>query len=238
MLGLPSLSGLYLVAILCFAISTLLLATISSPGVPYFGKGAVLLGPRERERVTRGHVAAGLGARPARTALIILAVTNLVMVAIMAVTPVHMVLHGHALGLVGAVIGVHVAGMFVPSPVSGWAVDRVGPVTVAASGIFLLVGAGIAGALIDQGSAFWMTAFLAVPGIGWNCGVVGGSMLLAASVPTTLRPHVEGLGEVAMGLAAGAGAPVAGMVVAFGGFTTLSLAGAATAMLALMFVWK
>ncbi len=106
--------------------------------------------------------------------------------------------------------------------------------TVAASGILLLVGAGIAGALIDQGGAFSITAFLAVLGIGWNCGVVGGSMLLAASVPTTLRPHVEGLGEVAMGLAAGAGAPLAGIVVAFGDLTALAPAGAATAMLALV----
>lgn len=41
-----------------------------------------------------------------------------------------------------------------------------------------------------------------------------------------------------IGLAAGAGAPVVGMVVAFGRFTTLSLAGEATSMLALVFVWR
>ncbi|HEY6690996.1 MAG TPA: hypothetical protein VI008_08095 [Rubrobacter sp.] len=35
--------------------------------------------------------------------------------------------------------------------------------------------------------------------IGWNFGVVGGSTLLAASVPTQLRPRVEGLGEVSLG---------------------------------------
>ena len=73
-------------------------------------------------------------------------------------------------------------------------------------------------------------------GIGWNFGVVGGSTLLAASIPTTLRPHVESPGEVAMGLAAGAGAPVAGIVAAFGGFTALALSVAATAMPALVFV--
>jgi hypothetical protein len=86
MLGLPSLAGLYLVAILRFVTSASLLATASSPGVPYFGSGAALLGPRERGRITRGDVAAGLSARPARRALLILAASNLVMVAVMAVS--------------------------------------------------------------------------------------------------------------------------------------------------------
>jgi predicted MFS family arabinose efflux permease len=67
---------------------------------------------------------------------------------------------------------------------------------------------------------------------------IGGAGL-AASVPTRLRPHVEGLGEVSMGLAAGAGAPIAGLVLARGGFAALPLAGtlvAAAAILALFFV--
>lgn len=65
-----------------------------------------------------------------------------------------------------------------------------------------------------------------------------GSTLLAASVPVALRPHAEGFGEVSMGLAAGAGAPLAGLLVALGGFAALSLAGmivAATVMLVLAF---
>ncbi len=66
-------------------------------------------------------------------------------------------------------------------------------------------------------------------GVGLNFGVVGGSTMLASSIPAPLRPHTEGLGEVAMGLAAGAGAPIAGIIVAFGGFTALSLVGVAVA---------
>ena len=239
-LGLPPLTGLYLVAILCFALAALLLAAASRPGVPYLGGGAALLGPAEQKTVTRSQIAAGLKTPAAQSALIILAATNLVMVAVMAIAPVHLMVHGHELGLVGVIVSVHVTCMFVPSPISGWVADRVGPKPVAATGFFLLIVAGLAGAIIDQSGALSMTAVLAVLGVGWNCGVVGGSTLLAASVPTTLRPRVEGLGEVAMGLAAGAGAPLAGVIVAFGGFTTLSLVGAATAvaatMLALAFV--
>jgi hypothetical protein len=56
--------------------------------------------------------------------------------------------------------------------------------------------------------------------------VVGGSALLAASVPAALRPRSEAIGEASMGLAAAAGAPAAGLVVALGGFTTTWVAGA------------
>ena len=70
-----------------------------------------------------------------------------------------------------------------------------------------------------------MVALLFVLGLGWNCGVVGGSALLAASVPPALRPSSEAIGEASMGLAAAAGAPAAGILVAVGGFTTLCLAG-------------
>jgi MFS family permease len=70
-----------------------------------------------------------------------------------------------------------------------------------------------------------MVALLFVLGLGWNCGVVGGSALLAASVPPALRPRSEAIGEASMGLAAAAGPPAAGILVAVGGFTTLCLAG-------------
>ena len=82
------------------------------------------------------------------------------------------------------------------------------------------------GATLDISDGSAMAAMLALLGLGWNAGVVGGSTMLAASVPAALRPRTEGIGEVAMGLAAGAGAPAAGLIVAFGDFTALSIAGA------------
>jgi len=235
--GLPPLAGLYVVAIFCFLAAALLLWATSNPTVPYLGRGADLLGPSQGTRVTRREIASGLSAPSARLAVSILAATNLVMVAVMAIAPVHLVAHGHGLGLVGIVIGVHVAGMFVPSPISGWMADKIGPTPVAAAGFLLIVASGVAGLLLDTGSALSMTVVLAMLGVGWNFGVVGGSTLLADSVPAALRPHVEGVGEVCMGLAAGAGAPIAGLIVALGGFAALSLAGtvvAATAILALV----
>jgi MFS family permease len=261
--GLPALSGLYLVAVGSFAAAALLLAALSHPAVPCLGRGAALLGPGRDQRgssirVGRSALASGLRATPARVALLVLALTNLIMVAIMAIAPVHLeqmtqqmqmggmpapAEQSSALQVTGVVVSLHVAGMFVPAPITGWLADRIGSVAVGLSGLVLLIVAGVMGMLIGQHSAgslspmLLMLLMLITLGIGWNCGVVGGSVLLAASVPTTLRPHVEGIGEVAMGCAAALGAPAAGAIAAVGGIPTLSWASAAMALFALGVAW-
>lgn len=230
--GLPPLTGLYLVAVVGSGVAALLLTLSSRPNAPYFGHGSRWLGPRQASPVSGRELVSGVNCPPARAALAVLAMTNLVMVAVMAIAPVHLVAHGHSLQHVGFIVSLHVAGMFAPSPLSGWAADRFGGGRVAAAGIALLVLAGVVGALIDSGAALPMTLMLLLLGVGWNFGLVGGSVLLAASIPATLKPQVEGVGEVAMGVAAGLGAPLAGLLVALGGFRALSLVGAAAAALA------
>jgi predicted MFS family arabinose efflux permease len=220
-LGLPRLTGLYLVAIAAFVAAALILGAL--PGRSPAAGAA--------QRISREELRSGLAG--ARVALVVLAASNLVMVAVMAIAPVHLVEHGHSLDFVGVVISVHVLCMFAPSPLTGWLADRAGSAIVAALGAALLVSAGLAGALLDMSDAGTMTAMLALLGLGWNAGVVGGSTMLAGSVPALLRPHAEGIGEIAMGLAAGAGAPIAGLIVAFGNFTALSLAGAVGGLLLL-----
>jgi MFS family permease len=210
--GLPGLAGLYLVALAAFVGAGFLLAALPSASLPA-GEGRT---------VTRRELRAGLWS--ARVALVLLAVTNLVMVAVMAIAPIHMMEHGHGLDLVGVIVSIHVLCMFAPSPVTGWLADRAGSAIVAALGAGLMVAAGASGAVLDLSNSLEMTAMLALLGLGWNAGVVAGSTMLAASVPGHLRPQAEGIGEVAMGLAAGAGAPVAGLLVAYGSFTTLSIA--------------
>src|SRR4029450_9525248 len=89
-------------------------------------------------RIRLHELLAGLRAARARTSLLILGTSNLVMVGVMAVAPVHLTEHGHHhLEFVGAVISLHVAGMFAPSPISGWLADRIGPIAVAVTGFGL-----------------------------------------------------------------------------------------------------
>lgn len=224
--GTPPLSGLYMVAFVSFAVAALVLGGASAVRAPFLGLAAPLFATRGNTiTIDRGEVRTALRARATRNALVILALTNLVMVAVMAIAPVDMRSHGHDLQLVGVAISTHVAGMFAPSPVSGWVADRVGARAVAAAGLALLLSSGLAGAMVNLGDATSTIAVLAVLGVGWNLGIVGGSTLLVGSVPEPVRPHAEGIGEGAMGFAAAAGAPAAGVVASAGSFATVWLAG-------------
>jgi MFS family permease len=216
-LGLSRLGGLYLVAVVAFPTAGAILALLGRRT-----RGSVTGGARaERGLTARSRHSVGTGPG---TAVFVLAVTNLVMVAVMAIAPLHLVAHGHHLDLVGVVVSIHVLCMLAPAPLAGWLADRVGIPVVAALGAILSGVAGVIGAFADPNSAVTITVVLAVLGLGWCAGVVAGSVMVADSLPDAQRWRAEGIGEVAMGLAAGVGAPLAGLVVAFGGFPTLVVA--------------
>jgi MFS family permease len=232
---LPRSSGLYLIAVVSFTVAAVIVAVLSRARPKHVGRPAALLLDStissSSHRVGRRQLTAGLLAPGARSALVLLATTNFFMVAVMTVAPVHLAMRGMTLQIIGVLISVHVAGMFVPSPLSGWLADRAGPRIVAASGGTILICAGIAGALLGSDSTGLVAAVLALLGVGWNFGVVAGSALLTESVTTRIRSRAEGIGEVAMGLAAAIGAPAAGLITAVAGFAALWLVGAAVAVL-------
>jgi MFS family permease len=157
---LPSLSGLYLVAIAAFALAAVALS--AGPTAPV----AVAEDGEPPLPVTRSDLAVGLRAPAARTAMLVLGASNFVMVAVMAIAPVHLTEHDHSLAFVGLVISLHVAGMFAPSPLSGWLADRIGPSAVAGIGFAFFVVAGLGGALVDKDSGTAITALLVVLGLG------------------------------------------------------------------------
>jgi len=203
-LGLPRLSGLYLVAAVAFPVAGVMLLPLHHR----------LVRPPDSAPAARTGRIAGIS-------ILVLSVTNLVMVAVISIAPVHMLAHGHDLDIVGAAVSVHVLCMFAPAPLVGWVVDRTGPPVVAGLGAILLACAGATGAIVDAHNTFAFTVVLAILGLGWCAGVIAGSAMLAASLPETQRSRAEGIGELAMGVTAGGGALLAGLVVAAGGFTVL-----------------
>jgi MFS family permease len=152
-------------------------------------------------------------------------VIQLVMIAIMTMTPVHMRLHGHGLAATGFVIAVHVAGMFLPSPLSGWLVDRIGRLPViAASGITLLA-AGLVAGFAPAESTPLLTLALGLLGLGWNLGLVSGSALITDAVPLETRASVQGRIDMAIAVAGATGGMASGFVVASSSYPALSFAG-------------
>jgi len=160
-------------------------------------------------------------------------VAQLVMVAIMTMTPIHMDEHGHGLSATGAVIAAHIAGMYLPSPLSGRLVDRFGGRPIAmASGVTLAV-AGVLAAVVPGVEVFGIAVALAVLGVGWNLGLVSGTAMVTDAVPLRVRARTQGKVDLCVAVA-GAGAGLgSGALVAATSYPMLSLAGAVVAVVVL-----
>lgn len=154
-----------------------------------------------------------------------IASSHAVMVAVMALTPVHMADHGAALRVIGLTISLHIAGMFALSPVMGWLSDRWGPdPTILLGQSILLLAVFVAGT--SGHSELQITIGLTLLGIGWSASVIAGAAKLTSSLTVETRPLVQGLSDLAMNLAGALGGLLAGIVVAISGFGTLNAAAA------------
>jgi MFS family permease len=230
-LGLPELTGLFLISIAAFALAGLVLTVFLRPDPLKVAAGfEEAPGPLEERAAAAPAVPLRelLSPSAAVTGLTTVVVANFVMVAVMAMAPVHMQHHGHGLQFVGLVISLHIAGMFAPSPVTGWLTDRLGPLAVAGGGAALLIVAGVLSAASGSEASTFALG-LALLGVGWNASLIAGSALLASAVPVVQRPRVEGAGELSMGVAAASATAIAGPVVGIAGYAALAAAGAVAA---------
>ncbi|MFV8829116.1 MFS transporter [Alkalihalobacterium sp. APHAB7] len=155
----------------------------------------------------------------------IMVLTQIVMVAIMTMTPVHMGHHGHGLSEIGLVISIHIGAMYLPSLVTGILVDKFGRMTMAVASGATLLAAGVMGALAPGDSLFVMIAALALLGLGWNFGLISGTALIVDSTTPSNRAKTQGSVDVLIALSGASGGALSGMVVAQTSFTFLSLAG-------------
>jgi MFS family permease len=174
-------------------------------------------------RAARGFVLSHAAARLGVTAM---AVGNVVMIGVMAMTPVHIKGAGHdaahTLGIVGVVLSFHIAGMYAFSPVFGWLTDRLGRRPVIFAGIALLLAACALAGSAGHGTA-QLAAGLMVLGLGWSATMVAGSTLLSESIPVELRASAQGLSDLVMGLAGASAGAISGLILAAWGYPTLTL---------------
>jgi len=225
--GLPELTGLFVFSAVAFALAGLVLCALLRPDPLQFATALKPRAPSESE-APKVPLRRLLAAAAAVAGLATVVTANFVMVAVMAMAPVHMGEQGHSLRFVGLVVSLHVAGMFAPSPLTGMLTDRLGPLPVAAAGgILLTIAGGLSAA--SGNAALTFALGLVLLGAGWNAGLIAGSTLLASSVSPAQRPRVEGAGELSMGIAAAGATAAAGPIVGVVGYATLAIAGAVAA---------
>ncbi len=191
--------------------------------------------PRELGRQIAAVTESGLGpaiARPmsevfamarVRLAVVSVAVGQVVMTILMAVTPLHMTQEGYFPGDISIVMGAHMLGMFGLAPLTGRLVDRVGPYWVIAGGALLL--AVTCGFAFIAASVAVLALALFLLGLGWNLTFVAGSALLMSMVNQAERARSQGITEMANSVAGGLAALSSGFLLVLGGMRMLAVGG-------------
>ncbi|MEU0404809.1 MFS transporter [Streptomyces sp. NPDC006197] len=228
--GIPRLAGLFLLSSTAYATAALVLAVWLRPDPLLLARAmeaerAAVAPARPDDPGSRAGPVL-VGRRPGvPTGVSIMALTQLVMVAIMTMTPVHMHDHGHSAAASGLVIAIHIGAMYLPAPLSGWLVDRYGPLTVAAASALVLLGSGIVAASTPGGSPAVLALALALLGVGWSLGIVSGTAIITHAVPLATRARTQGLVDVSISLAGATGGVASGLVVTAVGYPLLAAGG-------------
>ncbi len=224
-LGIPYLAGPFLLAGAAYALAALILAGWLRPDP------LLLAHTLDAERAATAQLPAAEKRRSGVLAgALIMVLTQLIMVAIMTMTPVHMHDHGNGTAAAGLVIAVHIGAMYLPSPLTGWLLDRYGHLTTAAAAGVALTSAGIVAAVAPGDSVIPFAIALALLGLGWNLGLITGTAMITDAVPLATRARTQGLADVSIAISGATGGMASGLVVATAGYPFLTMASAILAL--------
>ncbi|WP_392467088.1 MFS transporter [Arsenicicoccus cauae] len=227
-LGLPALTGAFLVTALALGVTIALVGLLLRPD-PLLVARAVAAqqrrsdpaGSTRDDDVSAWHV---LRTRPTVAACVVaIALAHTVMVSVMIMTPIHM-RHGDAsIRLIGLTLSGHILGMYAFSPLVGRLVDRWGGWRVVLLGAVVEGGSIVAAATTQEGASWLLSAALFGLGLGWSFALIGASSSLVGATPVGARAPVQGLADLVMGLTAAVGGALAGVIVGWLGYPALAL---------------
>ncbi|PTC10730.1 MFS transporter [Bacillus wiedmannii] len=237
-IGIPDLAGPFILSAAAFILAGLVLFVMLRPDPLLI---ANMIETYKQEHTYKGQTVteeATENKRGITVGAIVMILTQIVMVAIMTMTPVHMGHHGHGLSAVGLVIGFHVGAMYLPSLVTGMLIDKIGRTTMSIAGGVILLAAGVIAAIAPSDSLILLIVALSLLGLGWNLGLISGTaQIVDATIPST-RAKTQGKIDVFIALAGASGGAMSGMVVANSSYAALSLAGGVLAfMLIPVVIW-
>ncbi len=225
-IGIPSLAGPFILAAVAYIIAGLVLISLLRPDPLAIAKAiAIEQKSRKSDQVDENVEAPAINKRGVVLGATVMVITQIVMVAIMTMTPVHMGHHGHGLSDIGMVIGFHVAAMYLPSLVTGVLVDKFGRIIMTIAAGATLMAAGIVSAFAPGDSLPALIMALALLGLGWNFGLISGTALIVDSTEPSTRAKTQGSIDVLVALAGVTGGGLSGLVVAQTSYSLLSLVG-------------
>jgi MFS family permease len=222
-LGLPEMTGPFFVTIL---------SQVSATCIFWFGlrpdplQTAQKLGDAKaaKPKLSIGTAIQTLREYPrAAYAVATIALSHMVMVSVMSMTPAHLEQHGASLVVVGFTISIHIAGMYAFSPIFGILSDKIGQIQTVILGQAIYIAALLfAGIGSEDHQSVLLGLFLL--GLGWSAATVSAAALLTSTLPREQKTNVQGLSDSLMNLSGALGGAVAGSIMAALMFVGLNLA--------------
>lgn len=221
-IGMDELAGAYITTLALFAIASLLVFAGLRPDPRDVGRDLARQFPASNPQGGESRPILQILRQPAAiTAVTAMVLGQVVMVAVMVITSLHMEDHQHARSDIYTVISAHTFGMFAPSIISGWLLDRIGRGRMILIGAFILLLACIAAPLSPDVLPLGIALFLL--GLGWNFCFVGGSTLLADQLSPLERSRTQGTNDLLVGLASAAISLSSGFIFDAAGYTVIAV---------------
>ncbi|EIC92129.1 hypothetical protein IMCC13023_06080 [Candidatus Aquiluna sp. IMCC13023] len=224
-LGMPHLAGPFLFTIAAQLSSTLVFWFGLRPDPLIVARDIAGLDPKQKNASLKDALEVVREFPLAGYAVLTIALSHMVMVSVMSMTPAHLNAEGHSLADVGFTISLHVAGMYSLAPVFGWLTDKFGAIRIVITGQFIsLTSLAVSG--------FWQSEFYAVVlglfllGVGWSASTVAASALLSETLATGQRSKVQGFSDSLMNLSGAFGGAISGIILTmftFGGLNAAAL---------------
>jgi MFS family permease len=224
-LGMPHLAGPFLFTIAAQLSSTLVFWFGLRPDPLIVARDIAGLDPKQKNASIKDALEVVREFPLAGYAVLTIALSHMVMVSVMSMTPAHLNAEGHSLADVGFTISLHVAGMYSLAPVFGWLTDKFGAIRIVIIGQFIsLTSLAVSG--------FWQSEFYAVVlglfllGVGWSASTVAASALLSETLATGQRSKVQGFSDSLMNLSGAFGGAISGIILTvftFGGLNAAAL---------------
>ena len=228
-LGIPELAGPFLLSIAAYGLAAAVLIVFLRPDPLLVAREAAASTAAASGRAEPDSPATEFSRDIALGAAAMI-IAQVVMVGIMTMTPIHMRAHGHGLSATGLVIAIHVAGMYLPSPLTGWLLDRVGRIPLMIAAGITLPASGLIAAFAPADSVAVIAFALGLLGVGWNLGLVSGTAMVTDATRLENRAATQGTVDVGVALSGAGGGIMSGVIVASTSYTVLALIGGALAL--------
>lgn len=227
-IGIPRLAGPFLLAAVADGAAAVVVWTLLRPD-PLVVATALASGRSTQPRSAPGAHDTRVWNSAVLVGVVVLAVTHMVMLAIMTMTPVYMRDHHHGLRAIGLLMSIHVACMYLPSPLAGALVDRWGPTKISGVAALVLALATVTASLTPPSFLPGLAVSLGLLGFGWSLGLVAGTTTVTDNCPLHARARVQGTADLVIALSSAAGGLASGFVVSRAGYDALTAMGLALA---------